>query len=70
MKIAQLLSGIDVILTNQEKQFVENHRPHLTLDAMSDRDQWLAQNLVRKGIYSISNNNRTLIKNIDEKQSR
>jgi len=70
MKIAQLLSGIDVILTNQEKQFVENHRSHLTLDAMSDRDQWLAQNLVRKGIYSISNNNRTLIKNIDEKQSR
>jgi hypothetical protein len=70
MKIAQLLSGIDVILTNQEKQFVENHKSHLTLDAMSDRDQWLAQNLVRKGIYSISNNNRTLIKNIDEKQSR
>ena len=70
MKIAQLLSGIDVILTNQEKQFVENHRSHLTLDAMSDRDQWLAQNLVRKGIYSISNNNRTLIKNIDEKQPR
>lgn len=69
MKIAQLLSGIDVILTNQEKQFVENHKSHLTIDAMSDRDQWLAQNLVRKGIYSISNNNQTLIKNIDEKKS-
>ena len=69
MKIAQLLSGIDVILTNQEKQFVENHKSHLTIDAMSDRDQWLAQNLVRKGLYSISNNNQTLIKNIDEKKS-
>jgi hypothetical protein len=70
MKIAQLLSGIDIILTNQEKQFVENHRSHVSIDNMSDHDQWLAQNLVRKGIYSISNNNQTLIKNIDEKNSR
>jgi hypothetical protein len=70
MKIAQLLSGMDIILTNQEQQFVENHRSHISIDAMSDRDQWLAQNLVRKGIYSISNNNQTLIKKIDEKKSR
>ena len=65
MKIAHLLSGIDVALSNQEKQFVEKHN-HVKISSLSEQDQWLAQNLVRKGIYNISKDNQTLIKRIDE----
>jgi hypothetical protein len=66
MKIAQLLSGISIALTNQEKQFVETHKDRVSLLNLNEQDFWMAQNLVRKGIYSISKDSQTLIKQIDE----
>jgi len=69
MKIAQLLSGVDIPLTNQEKQFVENHDTSIKILNLSEHDQWLAQNLVRKGIYSISKDSKTLVKKINETDS-
>jgi hypothetical protein len=69
MKITQLLSGIGIAVTNQEQQFIENHTNNISITSLSERDQWLAQNLVRKGIYSISNDSRTLIKKINETKS-
>jgi len=69
MKITQLLSGIGIAVTNQEQQFIDNHKNNISITSLSEHDQWLAQNLVRKGIYSISNDSRTLIKKINETQS-
>lgn len=66
MKIAQLLSGISIALTNQEKDFVETYKDKVSLLNLNEHDIWIAQNLVRKGIYSISKDNQTLIKQIDE----
>lgn len=65
MKIAQLLSGIDIALNNQEKQFVEKYG-QVKIDSLNEQEQWLAQNLVRKGIYKISKDNQLLIKNLHE----
>ncbi len=65
MKISQLLSGIKIALSNQEQQFVEKYN-QIKLDSLSEQDQWLAQNLVRKGVYTISNDSRTLIKRLNE----
>jgi hypothetical protein len=66
MKIAQLLSGTSIAITNQEQQFIESHSTKVSINSLSEHDQWMAQNLVRKGIYTISNDSRTLIKNINE----
>ena len=66
MKIGQLLSGIHIVLTNEETSFVDRHDNNVSLTSLDEHDQWLAQNLVRKGIYSISNDNRTLVKKLDE----
>lgn len=66
MKIAQLLSGLRVVLTNQEQQFIEEHRNQIAINGLDDHNQWIAQNLVRKGIYSISKDSNTLTKNLDE----
>jgi hypothetical protein len=65
MKIAQLLSGLGVALTNQEHMFVEKYN-HVKIYSLDEHEQWLAQNLVRKGIYAISKDNQTLIKRLDE----
>jgi hypothetical protein len=69
MKIAQLLSGVNIVITNQEQQFIESHNNIVSINSLSEHDQWLAQNLVRKGIYSISNNSQMLIKKINETNS-
>jgi len=60
MKINQLLSGVSIATTNEEQEFLENHHSGVRLTALDDRGQWLAQNLVRKGIFTISKDNNTL----------
>lgn len=66
MKIQQLLGGLGIAVTNEEQQFMERHSDRVKLTSLDDREQWLAQNMVRKGLYSISNDSTTLIKNLDE----
>lgn len=68
MKIAQLVSGFSIPLNNQEKVFVDKYN-NVKIDSLSEQDQWLAQNLVRRGVYTISKDNRTLIKHLNEKNS-
>lgn len=65
MKIAQLLSGLGLYLTNEERQFVKKHR-EVTVSSLDEHNVWLAQNLVRKGAYSISKDNNTLIRQLNE----
>ena len=66
MKIAHLLSGMDIAVTNEEQKFIEKHPGAVRLTSLDEHGQWLAQNLVRKGIYSLSKDNNTLKKNIYE----
>jgi hypothetical protein len=66
MRIGQLLSGIGIVLTNEEQAFLKRHKDHVSLTSLDEHDTWLAQNLVRKGIYSISKDSQTLIKKLDE----
>jgi hypothetical protein len=70
MKIAHLLSGIGLALSNQEQEFIESHKSSISLTNLSEHDFWIAQNLVRKGVYEISKDNRTLIKKLDETSSQ
>lgn len=65
MKIVQLLSGLKMMLNNQEKKFVEKYN-HVKINSLNEQEQWLAQNLVRKGIYKLSKDNQSLIKNLHE----
>ena len=66
MKIV-LLSGLDIAITNEERQFIKKHKAQVSILSLDEHDQWLAQNLVRKGIYSISKDSRSITKNVDEK---
>jgi hypothetical protein len=67
MKIHQLLSGANIALSNEETKFLENHEKSVRLTSLDDRDRWIAQNLVRKGVFSLSNDSNMLIKNLNEK---
>lgn len=69
MKIHQLLSGVTIAVTNEENRFIQQYNTDIKITSLDEYDQWLAQNLVRKGVYEISNDNHTLIKIINETNS-
>jgi hypothetical protein len=69
MKISQLFSGLDLYLTNEERQFVKKHG-NVKISSLDEHNHWIAQNLVRKGAYKISNDNNTLIRQINETDNK
>jgi hypothetical protein len=69
MKIHQLLSGVDITLSNEENLFLENHDQNIKISSLDDHDRWVAQNLVRKGVFSLSNDSNMLIRNLNEKSN-
>ena len=69
MKIHQILGQPSIILTNEEKDFVKNHSHEISITSLYDRDEVIARNLVRKGVYEISKDSRNMILKINEKKS-
>lgn len=61
MKLYELISGMKIILTNEEKSFIDKF-PTARISSLGERDLWLAQNLVRKGLYAVGKDNNTLKK--------
>jgi len=61
MKIHQILGEPSIILTNEEKKFIRSHHEEIPIDMLYDREEVLARNLVRKGVYEISNDNTRII---------
>jgi hypothetical protein len=69
MRIHQLVSGPSIALTNEETKFVKKHSDQVKITSLDEHDQWLAQTLVRKGVFQISKDNNTLTNTLDEKPS-
>lgn len=61
--------NMDLPLTNEESQFLEDHPGSFRINSLMGREEVIARNLVRKGIYEISKDNQTLVK-VNEKTSR
>ena len=70
MKIYQLISGYTIPVTNEEQRFIDQHGDTVKLTALDERDLWLAQAIVRKGLYDISNDNITLSRKSHEKNTK
>ena len=68
MKIVQLLD-VAMPLTNEEHNFFKQHTGKIRITGLTERDQVVARNLVRKGIYEISNDNEHIFKTTNEKNS-
>ncbi len=69
MKIHQLLNGIQVAMTNEENEFVKSNGDKVMLSSLDDHNFWVARNLVRKGIYRLSNDNHYIIINRENEQT-
>lgn len=70
MKIAQLVSGFKLPLSNEEQDFLSKHGKSVRLTTLDEHGQWLAQNLVRKGAYSISKDSNTLVREVQDENNQ
>ena len=62
MKINELFESVRVTLNNEEREFMKFYGKRVPLSNLDDHRIWIAQNLVRKGMYEISNDDRELVK--------
>lgn len=62
MKIHQILDGVSIIITNEERDFINSHDDDISVNVLDPHNQVVANNLVRKGVYSISTNRKYLTK--------
>ena len=63
MKIHQLLGQASIIITNEETRFIKNHSDTVALSSLNDHEMWVAQNLVRKNVYQLTNDNKKIVIN-------
>lgn len=70
MKIYELLTTPLLAVTNEEHHFVENHHSTVELDSLNEREMVIAQNLVRKGLYAISKDNMSIIRQGNEVEQK
>jgi len=59
MKISEVFK---IIVNKEERDFIERHGNEVFLHSLNEHENWVIQNLVRKGVYDISKNNKSLIK--------
>lgn len=63
MNLHQLINGISIAMSNEERDFVQSHRSKIPLSSISGKDITIARSLVRKNIYTMSDDSAVLIKN-------
>ena len=59
MKISEVFK---IIVNKEERDFIKRHGNEVFLHSLNEHENWVIQNLVRKGVYDISKNNKSLIK--------
>ena len=67
MKIHHLLDAPAIILTNEEQSFIKKHSPEISIESLYDRDEVVARNLVRKGVYDITKDSRSMVLKTNDK---
>jgi hypothetical protein len=69
MRIHHLITTPSIILTNEESKFVNSHPKEISISNLYNRDHVIAQTLVRKGVYEISNDSKRLLLRHDDKSN-
>jgi hypothetical protein len=70
MRIHHITNGISIIVTNEERQFMSKNDDYdITIESLDDHEQWIAQNLIRKGVYTLSKDKKNITRVDDARQS-
>jgi hypothetical protein len=67
MKIHQLIGAPSIMITNEENDFIKQHHQDFPIRSLHGREEVVARNLVRKGVYEISNDSEHIVLKKDAK---
>lgn len=70
MRLHQLINGISIAITNEEREFIRSHSDVISLSGLNEHDLWLAQNLVRKNVYQLTSDSKNIVINKGNGQSK
>ena len=62
MKMQELYAGMSVMLTNEENNFVILHGYDVPVTSLNEREELIANSLIKKGVYDISSDRKYLTK--------
>jgi hypothetical protein len=68
MKIHHIIGGPSILLSNEEREFIKKYDATIALGMLDEHQEYLANNLIRKGVYSISNDKKYITR-IDHGQT-
>jgi hypothetical protein len=64
MKINELISDFEIFITNEEKKLFERLKDPIKLSNLTDREQCIAENMIRKSLLKkIGFNDPTVVAN-------
>jgi len=66
MRFYEIADKTQLPVSNEEHNFIQRYKDEARLTSLDEHDTWIAQNLVRKGVYAISKDNNTLVKQVNE----
>ena len=70
MKIHHLLDRASIAITNEEHSFINAHHTSISLSSLNERESWIAQNLVRKNVYTLTKDSRNIVINRGQESNR
>lgn len=63
MKIHHLLDQPSIVITNEEHSFIGKHHSNIPLSSLTEHEIWIAQNLVRKNVYTLTKDSKHIVIN-------
>jgi hypothetical protein len=62
MKIHHIIGEPPIIISNEERDFIKEHGDTVSIGFLDEHQTYLANTLVRKGVYTISTDRRYIIR--------
>ena len=62
MRLHEISDGVPIFITSEEQGFIKKHGDKIFISSLDEHNSYLANNLVRKGVYSISNDKKVISK--------
>lgn len=62
MRLHEISDGVPIFISVEEHNFIKKHGSKVFVSSLDEHNSYLANNLVRKGVYSISNDRKVISK--------
>lgn len=62
MRYHEIKGGVPILINNEENAFITEHGDTISIEMLDEHQEFIANNLVRKGVFTISKDGRYIIR--------